>query len=150
MTHPMAVEELQHDEAVVERYGDEIALPLFVAIQLTFEEAMASIDDIARSSPSAAPGGAEPHPRTEKIDLRLVKPPAVPEAPLPPTTAMSLAARCLAEHPVGRAACPPAAADEARSRRRTASAPTEPGARAEDRCSDLLRAARRRLRSWWP
>jgi hypothetical protein len=100
MTHPMAVEERQDDEALGELDGDESAGPLLAAIQHSYEEAKACIDGLARSPLPATPDGTEPHPGTEKIDLRLVTLPAVPPASAPPTAAMSLAARVVAEQPV--------------------------------------------------
>ena len=100
MTHPMTVEDPQ-DETAVEELDCDFAGPLLAAIQHSYEEAKACIDDVARSSWPATPDGTQPHPGTEKIDLRLVRPPVVRRATTPPTAAMSLAARVVAEQPVG-------------------------------------------------
>ena len=53
MTHPVAVQGLHVDEPAV----DEITAPLLAAIQHSFEEAMASLDDLARSSGPVATAG---------------------------------------------------------------------------------------------
>ena len=97
MTHPMAVQ-FQENTVVGELDGDEITVQFLADIQHSYEEAKACIDDLPRSSWPAAPDGTEPHPGTEKIDLRVVELPAVPAAP---TAAMSLAARVVAEQAVG-------------------------------------------------
>ena len=154
MTHPMAVEELLDDKAVEELAGDEIALSLLAAIQHSYEEAKACIDDPDRSSWPATPDGTEPHPGTEKIDLRLVKPPAVRAVTTPPTAAMSLAARVVAEQPVSDGVGSSAASGP---QRHTASAPQAPGARVGQNSPDLATAPRRRratvaavISRWFP
>jgi hypothetical protein len=78
----------------------EIAAPQLVAIQHSYEEARACIAGLARSSWHASEDVADPYPDTEAIDIRMVKRLAVPEATTPPTTAMSVAARFLAERPL--------------------------------------------------
>jgi hypothetical protein len=78
----------------------EIGAPQLVAIQHGYEEARACIAGLARSSWHAAEDLADPYPDTEAIDIRMVKRLAVPEATTPPTTAMSVAARFLAERPL--------------------------------------------------
>ena len=148
MTHPVAVEELQDDEAVDEPAVDEITAPLLAAIQHSFEEAMASLDDLARSSGPAATAGTEPHPGTEKIDLRLVELPAVPAAPTEPTAAMSLAARVVAERPVGDGARLSRAPSGPTAERHTGSARQQTVAPAGHDSPDRTTAPRPRAR-WW-
>lgn len=155
MTHPMTVEDLQ-DEKAVEELDCDFAGPLLAAIQHSYEEAKACIEDAARSSWPAAPEVTRPHPGTEKIDLRLVRPPAVRPA-TPPTAAMSLAARVVAEQPVGEGVGTSAATNGPGRERHTVSAPQEPVARAEGNVADLATTPRRRramaaavLSRWFP
>ena len=148
MTHPMAVEELQDDEAVEELAADEIAGSLLAAIQHSFDEAMASIDDLARSSGPTGTDVIEPHPGTEKIDLRLVTLPAVPAAATEPTAAMSLAARVVAERPVGDGARLSTAPSGPTAERHTGSARQQTVAPAGHESPDRTTAPRPRPR-WW-
>lgn len=146
MTHPVAVEELQN-EAVAEVYGDEIAEPLLAALQSTFDEAMACLDDLARSW-SGDPEPIDPHPRTQKIDVRLIEPPVVADAGTPPTRAMSLAARCMAEHPLNDVMTTSVAGGRSGPEGLAASSPAERGDPATHIRSDPPTAPRRRRR-WW-
>ena len=156
MTHPMAVEEVQDDRAVGELDGDEIAGPLLAAIQHSYEQAKALIDAPAGSQWPATPGKTEPHPGTEKIDLRLVKPPAVRVAATPPTATMSLAARLVAEQSVSDGVDSSTAMSGPGSERHTASAPQQPVARVGQNFPDRGAAPPRRRRvadvisRWFP
>ena len=132
MTRSMAIAELQDEDAVEALDDDEMAAPILAAIQHSFEEAMASIDDLAR-----APWIEPPPPGTEKIDLRRVTLPAVPVVPTPPTEAMSLAARALAEHPVEDRASPSTTASVS-------------GSRGQEDAPEPAAPRRRRPRWWRP
>ena len=91
------VEERQAGEAGAERGADVVA-PELAAIQHRYEEARASIAGLSDGSANAAQDLAEPYPETQAIDVRLAKPPTAQSA-TPPTTGMTVAARCLAEQP---------------------------------------------------
>jgi hypothetical protein len=112
MTQPVAVEERQmgrtveggrkggviengHAEAAA---GGGLITPELAAIQHRYEEARAYIA-LSGGSSDTAQDLADPYPDTEAIDIRLVKPPAPHTVTTPPTTAMSVAARYLAERP---------------------------------------------------
>lgn len=99
MTHPEAVEGLQDGRTTVVN-----AAPQLAAMQHNYEGARAFIAGLVGSSRDPAQHDAEPHPDTEAIDIRLVKPPAACEA-TPPTAAMSVAARFLAEQPIIEGIC---------------------------------------------
>ena len=104
MTHPTAIWRLR-DNTTVEHGQDDGAgegadavAPTLAAIQNSYEEAKANIVDPAPPWPSPADGG-EPLPATEKIDLRGVTLPTVPDGTRG-TEAMSVAAKFLAEQQV--------------------------------------------------
>ncbi|HLM05834.1 MAG TPA: hypothetical protein VK402_11675 [Blastococcus sp.] len=88
------------DGAAGEPAGGDIAAPQLAAIQKSYEEARASIARLAGVVEPAAQDASAPHPETEKIELSLAKPPVVEETATPPTAAMSVAAKYLAERPV--------------------------------------------------
>ena len=94
MTHPNAVEGRQDGRTTV-----DTAAPQLAAIQQGYEEAKACIAGQAGSSGHGERPDADPHPDTQAIDIRPVEPPAACEA-TPPTTAMTVAARFLAERPL--------------------------------------------------
>lgn len=118
MTHPDIVEERHDGEAVEERHdgeavtmiaaGDRAARQL-AAIQHSYEEAMAGILDLAGSTGDPAPDVTDPHPKTEKIDVLRPKPSVVHEPTTPATSAMSLAAKSLAERQIVEGVSSPAA-----------------------------------------
>ena len=93
MTHPNVVEEREDGHPIV------VTAAQLAAIQHSYEKARACIAGLAGSSGHGGRPDADPHPDTEAIDIRLVRPPAAYEA-TPPTTAMSVAARSLAERPI--------------------------------------------------
>jgi hypothetical protein len=142
MTQPQAVEERQGGKTV------EIAAPQLAAIHTSYEEARACIAGLASSSGRAAQDVTDPQPDTEAIDIRMVKPPAVHEATTPPTTAMSVAARFLAEQPNFEGVRSPADASGPRPQRHEASCPRE-----GDMQAPHLRTGRpvvaHRPRRWW-
>jgi hypothetical protein len=98
MTQPVVVEVRQKDSTV------DLVAPELAAIQHRYEEARASIAGLAGGSRDAAEDLAEPYPETQAIDVRLAKPPTA-HSTTPPTTGMTVAARCLAEQPEGES-CP--------------------------------------------
>ncbi len=152
MTHPMAVEELQDDAAVEELAGTEIAVPLFAVIQHNYEEARARIHDLGCSPSHAALNETDPHPGTERIDMRLVNPPAAGET-TPPTAAMSVAAALLAEQPGIERAGSPVPAGGPRSEEHPRSFPRQPGERARHFCSEVQAATAvvlTMISSWLP
>ena len=116
MTQPVVVEVRQESSTVEERpageagarSGADVVAPELAAIQHRYEEARASIAGLSDGSGDAAQDLAEPYPETQAIDVRLAKPPTAHSA-TPPTTGMTVAARCLAEQPEGES-CPEAQA----------------------------------------
>jgi hypothetical protein len=98
MTQPVVVE-VRQKGSTVDLVASELA-----AIQHRYEEARASIAGLADGCRDAAQDLAEPYPETQAIDVRLAKPPIAHSA-TPPTTGMTVAARCLAEQPEGES-CP--------------------------------------------
>jgi len=80
LTQPTATHRFEDNQAV--DTAQDIAAPNLAAIQHSYEDAQANIVD--------------PFPETEKIDVRTVQLPAVPDG-TPETEAMSVAARFLAE-----------------------------------------------------
>ena len=161
MTQPEAVEEFHHAESAEEGQevegiekgqggeaeevaGGDIVAPQLAAIQHSYEEARACI----ASSRYAADDVTNPHPDTEKIDLRLVKSPAVQEATTPPTRAMSVAARHLAESPVTDGRRSRAEADGSRQQGHTASCPSEDETQAPHLHTDLP-VVTHPSRRWW-
>ncbi len=75
MTESRAVERAQDGTAVAGAAGEDIAAPHLAAIQHVYEEAIAGIASLARSSSHPAPPSTDPEPDTKEIDLRTVKPP---------------------------------------------------------------------------
>ena len=114
MTHP-TIEQREDGGAVEEMARADDAAPELVAIQHRYEEARACIVDPARSGSYPEPGCGDAHPPTEEIDVRTVKPPVGHDA-TPPTEAMSVAAKFLAERQVGEEAGSPAGAGAPRPR----------------------------------
>jgi len=76
--------------------SDEAVLPPLAAIQQGYEEARASIIDPTHAPLNWVHDPADPYPDTEAIDVDAVAPP-VPRDATPPTEAMSVAAKHLAE-----------------------------------------------------
>ena len=113
-----AIEKGQGAEAEDVASGDIVA-PQLADIQQSYEQARASIAGLAGPSRHSAENVTDPHPDTEAIDLRQAKPPVVEEEETPPTTAMSVAARHLAERPVVDGGCSPAKANGPRADRST-------------------------------
>jgi hypothetical protein len=105
MIQPLVVEERQQGTTVEkgqageaqEAPGGELIAPGLAAIQHRYEEARANIAGLSDGLWDAAQDPTDPHPDTEAIDIRLVQPPTAYTATTPPTTAMSVAARYLAE-----------------------------------------------------
>ena len=95
MTDPTVIHRFEENEAAVEATA---VAPHLADILRSYEEAKANIVDLAPSWPSPADEGAA-FPGTEKIDVRTVGLPAVPEGSKG-TEAMSVAARFLAEQMV--------------------------------------------------
>lgn len=87
MTQRMVIHRFRDNEAVEEAphgaaanvAGTVAALPYLAAIQHSYEEAKASIADLARASAHPADEG-ESYPETRAIDLSTVKLPLVPAA----------------------------------------------------------------------
>jgi len=125
MIQPLVVEERQQGTTVdkgrageaQEAGGGDLSAPGLAAIQHRYEEARANIARLSDGLWDAAEDQTDPHPDTQAIDIRLVQPPTACTAPTPPTTAMSVAARYLAEQP----------GDESRPRRerQTGSSPRD-------------------------
>jgi hypothetical protein len=120
LTHPTAIHLFEDNHAVEEATGGatvggaadaDTAAPNLAAIQLSYEEAKANIVDPAPAWASETDDG-EPFPGTEKIDVRTVQLPAVPDGTRG-TEAMSVAARSLAEQLAAEEAQPRAAGDPA-------------------------------------
>ena len=121
MIQPLVVEERQQGTTIEkgqtgeahEAAGGDLIPPGLAAIQHRYEEARANIARLSDGLWDAAEDSTDPHPDTEAIDIRLVQPPTAYTPATPPTTAMSVAARYLAEQ----------SEDESRPRleRRTAS-----------------------------
>jgi hypothetical protein len=130
MIQPLVVEERQQGTTVEkgraggaqEAGGGDLIAPGLAAIQHRYEEARANIARLSDGLWDAAEDLTDPHPDTKAIDISLVQPPTAYTATTPPTAAMSVAARYLAEQPE----------DESRPRleRRTASAPRDDEMRA--------------------
>jgi hypothetical protein len=130
MIQPLVVEARQQGTTVEkgqagkahEAAGGGLIAPALAAIQHRYEEARANIAGLSDGLWDAAEDLTDPHPDTEAIDIRLVQPPTAYPATTPPTTAMSVAARYLAEQP----------GDESRPRleRHTASSPRDDEMRA--------------------
>jgi hypothetical protein len=113
MTHPTSTEQAQDGDAVQNFVIDDAAAPELAAIQQGYEEARASIIDPTRTPLNWVHDPADPYPATEAIDVDAVPPP-VPHDATPPTEAMSVAARQLAEQQaVGEAADPAQASTRA-------------------------------------
>ena len=114
MTDPTVLHRFENNAAVAgsPAVADRVE-PHLAAIQRSYEEAKSNIVDPAPSWPSAADEG-EAFPGTEKIDVRTIGLPAVPDGSSG-TEAMSVAARRLAEQL--------AAEDEEPPVRRTGQAP---------------------------
>jgi hypothetical protein len=146
MIQPLVVEERQQGTIVEKRQvgeaqeaaGGDLITPGLAAIQHRYEEARANIARLW----DAAEDLTDPHPDTEAIDIRLVQPPTAYTTTTPPTTAMSVAARYLAEQPE----------DESRPglERHTASSPGDDDMQARRRPADgplLSHRPRRWLRA---
>ena len=107
MIQPLVVEERQQGTTVEkgrageaqEAGGGDLIASGLAAIQHRYEEARANIAGLSEGLWNAAQDLTDPHPDTEAIDIRLVQPPTAYTATTPPTTAMSVAARYLAEQP---------------------------------------------------
>lgn len=154
MTHPDIVdqrhggetgEERLDGEAVAMIAADDRAARQLAAIQHSYEEAMAGILDLAGATGDTAPDVTDPHPKTEKIDV--LRPPlsVVSEPTTPATSAMSLAAKSLAERQIveggnSPAASGPGADKDLASRENDV---TDPESHAE------TPAVRRQPRRWW-
>lgn len=106
MTHPTSTDQAQGGDAVQNFVIDDAAAPPLAAIQQGYEEARASIIDPTRAPLNWVHDPADPHPDTEEIDVDSVPPPA-PHDATPPTEAMSVAARHLAERQAFGEAAPP-------------------------------------------
>ena len=143
----MTVEEGQRGKAIEQGSGGDIAAPQLAAIQRNYEEARAYIAGLAYSSWHGAQDVTDPYPDTEEIDIRLVKPPAVHDASTPPTTAMSVAARFLAERPVIEEVRSPENQRGPRSEPHAASRTWEAEMRAPHLHTDL--PVVHRPRRWW-
>ncbi len=151
-----SAEEGQEGEAIEQGQGGEaedvasgnIVAPQLADIQHSYEEARASIAGLARSSRHAEEDVTNPHPDTEEIDLRLAKPPVVEEEATPPTTAMSIAARHLAERPVVDGGCSPAMANGPTAEGHGGSGPREEAMPAPHRLTDPP-AGVHMSRRWW-
>jgi len=107
MTQPTSTEQTQDGDAVQNFVVDDAAAPPLAAIQQGYEEAKASIIDPSRAPLNWVHDPADPHPATEEIDVDAVPPP-VPHDATPPTEAMSVAAKQLAEQPLTGAGASPA------------------------------------------
>ena len=107
MTHPTSTEQDQDGDAVANFVIDDAAAPQLAAIQQGYEEARASIIDPSRTPLNWIHDPADAHPDTEAIDLDAVPPP-VPNDATPPTEAMSVAAKHLAEQQILAEAAPSA------------------------------------------
>ena len=107
MTHPTSTEQTQGGDAVENFVIDDAAAPQLAAIQQGYEEARASIIDPTRAPLNWVHDPADPHPDTEAIDVDAVPPP-VPHDATPPTEAMSMAAKHLAELQAMGEEAPPA------------------------------------------
>ena len=99
MTHPTKTEQVPVGDAVEAVAPAEEAAPQLAAIQQGYEEARACIIDPTRAPLNWIYDPADPHPATEAIDVDALPPP-VPHEATPPTEAMSLAAKYLAEQSV--------------------------------------------------
>jgi hypothetical protein len=107
MIQPLVVEERQQGTTVEkgragaaqEAGGGDLVAPGLAAIQHRYEEARAHIARLSDGLWDTAEDLTDPHPDTEAIDIRLVQPPTALAATTPPTTAMTVAARYLAEQP---------------------------------------------------
>jgi hypothetical protein len=107
MIQPLVVEERQQGTTVEtgrageaqEAGGGDLIAQGLAAIQHRYEEARANIARLSDGLWDAAEDLTDPHPDTEAIDIRLVQPPTAHAATTPPTTAMTVAARYLAEQP---------------------------------------------------
>lgn len=108
MTQPVVVEVRQKGSTVEERQadeagvmgGDDVVVSELAAIQHRYEEARASIAGLSDGYVDAGQDLADAYPETQAIDVRLAKPPTAHSA-TPPTTGMTVAARCLSEQPEG-------------------------------------------------
>ena len=107
MTHPASTEQTPDGDAVENFVIDDAAPPPLAAIQQGYEEAKASIIDPTRAPLNWVHDPADPHPDTEAIDVDAVPPP-VPQDATPPTEAMSVAAKHLAEQQAMGEEAPPA------------------------------------------
>jgi hypothetical protein len=96
MTHPTSTDQAQDGDAVENFVIDDAAAPQLAAIQQGYEEARASIIDPTREPLNWVHDPANAYPATEAIDVDAVPPP-VPSEATPPTEAMSVAAKHLAE-----------------------------------------------------
>jgi hypothetical protein len=96
MTNPTSTDHTQDGDAVENFVVDDAAAPQLAAIQHGYEEARASIIDPSDAPLNWVHDPANPHPDTEEIDVDAVPPPAAHDEP-PPTEAMSVAAKYLAE-----------------------------------------------------
>ena len=99
MTQPTTSHQVQTGDADKNVVSEEAVLPPLAAIQQGYEEAKATIIDPSRAPLNWVHDPANPHPDTEEIDADAVLPP-VPHDATPPTEAMSVAAKQLAEQPV--------------------------------------------------
>ena len=140
MTQP--VEERQDGMTV------EIAAPQLTAIQHSYEQARACITGLAPSSWRATKDVTDPFPDTEAIDIRMVKRLGVREATTPPTTAMSVAARFLAERPIIDAVRSPVEGTGPTPERHSASCPREDEMQAPHLHTEAP-ADVHRPRRWW-
>jgi hypothetical protein len=95
MTHPTSTDQAQGGDGGGNFVIDAAAAPQLAAIQQGYEEARASIIDPARAPLNWIHDPADPHPDTEAIDVDALLPP--PHDATPPTEAMSVAAKQLAE-----------------------------------------------------
>ena len=96
MTQPTSTDRDRGGDAAENFVIDHAAAPQLAAIQHGYEQARASIIDPTREPLNWVHDPADPYPRTEAIDVDAVPPP-LPQDATPPTEAMSVAAKHLAE-----------------------------------------------------
>jgi hypothetical protein len=96
MTHPTSTDQAHDGDAVENFVIDDAAAPQLAAIQQGYEEARASIIDPTIAPLNWVHDPANAYPETEAIDVDALPPP-LPHDATPPTEAMSMAAKHLAE-----------------------------------------------------
>jgi hypothetical protein len=99
MTQPTTSHQIRTGDSDANVVSDEAVLPPLAAIQQGYEEARASIIDPASAPLNWVHDPADAHPDTEAIDVDALPPP-VPHDATPPTEAMTVAAKHLAEQQI--------------------------------------------------